>query len=260
MINVKVPPMVNNIISMAVKHSPEILVGVGIASLVGSIVTAVRATPPAMKKIDEKKKELKKEELTVKETVQTTWKCYVPTVIFGISGIACIIGGTSVNLRRNAALAAAYALSESTLKDYRDKVLETVGEKKEKEIRSAVAQDKVTANPPTEENVYVIDKNGALCYDLANSRYFRATVEHIRNAVNLTNEMINLDYRASLHDFYDKLGLEGSWRDELFGWNLETGIIRLDLGSVLAMNDTPCVVLDFHNRPKYGYDVITYVD
>ena len=38
------------------KHSPEILTGLGIAGMITTTILAVRATPKAIKKIEEKKR------------------------------------------------------------------------------------------------------------------------------------------------------------------------------------------------------------
>ena len=51
------------------KHSPEILVGLGITGMVTTTVLAVKATPKALMLIEEKKKEEQVESLTAFETV-----------------------------------------------------------------------------------------------------------------------------------------------------------------------------------------------
>ena len=56
-----------------VKHSPEILTGVGIAGMITTTVLAVRATPKAMMLIDKKEYE-EQRELTKLETVKAAWK------------------------------------------------------------------------------------------------------------------------------------------------------------------------------------------
>lgn len=67
----------------------------------------------------------------------------MPAIMTAAVGIACIVGGTRVNARRNAALSAAYTVVEQTLNDYTAKTKEIVGDKKEKEIRDAIAADEI---------------------------------------------------------------------------------------------------------------------
>ena len=120
------------------KHSPEILTGIGIAGMTAAAVMAVKATPKALRMVDEKEIRDGKR-LTTGEIVKTTWKCYIPPVVTGVCSAACIIGASSISARRNAALVTAYTISETALKEYRDKAVEVVGVKKEQAIRDAVA-------------------------------------------------------------------------------------------------------------------------
>ena len=123
------------------KHSPEILTGLGIAGMITTTVLAVKATPKALRLIDDRKDELGMyydEKLPVIETVKAAWKPYIPVVVTGGVSIACLVGASSVNLRRNTALAAAYHLSETALSEYKEKVIETIGEHKEKNIRDKI--------------------------------------------------------------------------------------------------------------------------
>lgn len=96
----------------AKRHSPEILVGLGIAGAASSVIFAIKATPKAMILLEEKRQDLGVEKLEAKEIIKTAAPVYIPTAVsFGVS-VACIIGASSVNARRNAALTAAYTLSE----------------------------------------------------------------------------------------------------------------------------------------------------
>ena len=104
------------------KHSPEILTGIGITGMITTTIMAVRATPKALILIEERGNSL-----TPIETVKAAWTCYIPAAITGCLSIVCLIGASSVNVRRNAALAAAYTLSESALKEYQEKVVEHIG-------------------------------------------------------------------------------------------------------------------------------------
>ena len=124
------------------KHSPEILTGLCIAGMIITTVSAVGATPKALRLIDEK--EIKDgKRLNQKEIIAVTWRCYVPAALTCSCSIACLIGANHINARRNAALAAAYAISVQDLADYKKKALEVVGKKNEEAIRDELASDKL---------------------------------------------------------------------------------------------------------------------
>ena len=89
------------------KHSPAILTGIGIAGMAAAAVMAVRATPKALRMVDDKEIEDGKR-LTTSEIVKTTWKCYIPAAVTGVCSAACIIGASSISARRNAALVTAF--------------------------------------------------------------------------------------------------------------------------------------------------------
>ena len=237
-----------------VKHSPEILTGIGIAGMITTTVLAVKATPKALQHIEEKKAELDTDELTPVETVKATWKCYIPTVASGAFSIGCIIGANSVNARRNAAFATAYKISETALNEYRDKVIETIGEKKEKTVREKVDKEHLDKNPVTQTNVIVTGGGTARCYDHISGRYFDSSVEKIRKAVNtLNNELFNGMGYASLNDFYDELGLPHTSVGDTMGWNVAYGLIDIDFSSHIDDEGVPCIVLDYVSIPKYNF-------
>jgi len=235
------------------KHSPEILTGIGIAGMITTTVIAVRATPKALALIEEKKQTEETEDLTPTETVKTTWKCYVPATITGILSIACLIGAGSVNHRKNAALATAYSLSESALKEYSGKVVEMVGDKKEQKIRDELAKDKVEHNPVRDKEVIITDKGDTLCYDVISGRYFKSDIDKIKKSVNELNRRMITEMSISLNDLYYELGLDNVLIGDELGWNIENNLIDLSFSSQLAKDETPCLVIDYKTVPKYGY-------
>ena len=236
------------------KHSPEILTGFGVTGMIGTTILAVQATPKALILIDEKKKELNTDELTVKETVQAAWKPYIPAVALGVISVSCIIGASAVNAKRNAALATAYTISERTLLRYRDKVIDTIGEKKEKEIREKVAQDEVNNKPVSSSQVIITSKGNTLCMDAISGRYFRSDLDKIRKIVHELNRQLTYNQYVSLAEFYNEIGLEPIKNSSRLGWNLSDGIIELHFSTCLAENDEPCVVVDYNIAPRYGFD------
>lgn len=234
------------------KHSPEILTGIGIAGMVTTVVMAVRATPKALVLMEEKKEEYGADKLTAKEMVEAAWRCYIPTAVVGIASIACLIGASSTNFHRNAALATAYTLSESTLKEYQKKVVETVGEKKEQTIRESVSNDKMNANPVRE--IILTEKGGnTICYDVLSGRYFKSDRDKIMQAMNKLNRQMRDESYVTLNEFYYELGLDGTKMGDMLGWNIDKGYIDLNFSSHLDANGTPCLVIDYQVAPVYDY-------
>lgn len=235
------------------KHAPEILVGFGIAGMLTSTVLAVKATPKAIKLIDEKKKEQNVEKLTVKETVKTTWKCYVPATGLALASTGCLIGSTSMSAKRNAVLATAYKLAETAHKEYREQVIKTIGEKKEELIKDKVAQQRLEDNPVQSNQIYITDKGNTLCLDVISGRYFKCDIDKIKKAANELNRRMLFENYVSVNDFYDEIGLEHTKLGDELGWRVDRGYIDLDLRSGLSPNDEPCLVIDYVVEPKYDY-------
>ena len=250
--------LANDIKSGVSKHSPEILTGIGIAGMVATTVLAVKATPKAIELIKNEKElaESYNEELTSMDKVKVCWKCYIPAAVTGFMSITCLIGASSVNTKRNAALTAAYTLSDSALREYREKVVETIGEKKEKTIKDKISEDTIKQNPVTKSEVYITDKGDSLCFEPMSGRYFKSDIDKIKRAKNNLNEKILVDaFNAgvSLNDFYEEIGLPKTSMGENLGWNLDTGIIDIYLSAQITDEGTPCLVINYTNPPKYDF-------
>ena len=129
-----------------VKHAPEILMGVGAVSFVGTVVVASRATIKAQdilydhhEKLDDIKQAEAMEVYTaedaktdkIKVYTQTTLamvKDYAPAAGLGVLSMTCFFGAFGIIKKRYTTLAIAYnALSESFAL-YRKRVIEDKGE------------------------------------------------------------------------------------------------------------------------------------
>lgn len=234
------------------KHSPEILTGIGIVGMIATTVAAVRATPKALELIDEREVQEKKR-LNAKEVVQTTWKCYIPAAVTGVASTACLIGASSVNLRRNAALATAYTISEAALREYKEKAVEVVGEKKEQAIRDAVAKDQLMKHPLGEREVIITGNGDVLCFDPLSGRYFKSDRDRLNKAANELNRRMRDEIRISLNEFYEEVGLSPAEVGEHLGWDIDAGrgYIELDFSTQLAEDGTPCLVVGHSQPPSY---------
>ena len=236
------------------KYSPGILTGIGIAGMIGATFMAVKATPKALYLIEAKKEESEVEELTPVETIKTCWKCYIPATLTTVLSAVCLIGASTVSAKRNAALATAYSISEAALREYQEKVVEVIGEKKEKAVRDAVAKDQIERDPVTKSEVVIIDSNSnTLCYEPLSGRYFKSTIDKIKKAeIKLDRQMIQEMY-VSLNDFYWEIGLDGTDLGDQMGWNLSKGYMDLSFSSQLADDGTPCAVIVYGIPPVYDY-------
>lgn len=236
------------------KHSPEILTGIGIAGMITTTVMAVRATPKALVLIEDKKIENDTDKLTPVETIKATWTCYIPAAITGGLSIICLIGASSVNARRNAALATAYTLSESALKEYQEKVIETIGEKKEQSIRDSIAKDRIEQDPVTSKEVIITEKGNTLCYDSISGRYFKSDIDQLKKIENELNRRMRDEMYISLNEFYCEIGLNPTSIGDDLGWDIDHGYIELSFSSHLADEGTPCLVIDYQVAPRYKYN------
>ena len=246
----------NDISEKMSKHSPEILVGVGIAGMFSTVVMSVKATPKVYSMI-EKEKEVRrleeKPELTKVDILKMAWKPYLPAAIMFGCSTACIIGANSVNAKRNAVLSTACHISERALAEYRDKVVEVIGEEKEKEIRDKVSEDRMKKDSVT-SNTVILSKGDTLCYDTITGRYFKSDVDKIKKAENELNHILITGDYCSLNEFYDMLDIPATEMGTAVGWNVKNGLVEIYFSAQIADDGQPCVVVNYDIQPTYNFD------
>ena len=247
----------HNIKTTIAEHSPEILTGIGITGMVTAMVLAVKATPKALELIadaaNEKANNLIETEefedkdsfekavaLTPVEKVKSAWKCYIPATATSILSIVCLISSVSVTSRRTAALAAAYTLSESTLKEYQENVIDTLVEKNSVESKQVI----ITGNGET------------LFYDVLSDRYLTSDVETIRKSINDLNIRLRDEMYISVNDYFAEIGLPETGIGLELGWNIDRErCIDINISSAAISSDgRPCIVIDHNNPPTYKYN------
>jgi len=188
-------------------------------------------------------------QLSPKEVARLTWKCYIPPVIAASLTIGGILGSNYISRHQNAALAALYGLSEAAFMEYRDKVREQLGEKKEEKIKEGILQDRISNNPVGNQVIIATGKGETLCYDSLSGRYFKSDIETIRRIQNdFNSELISERYKT-LNELYYELGLEYTELGRNIGWSLEYGILDFKFSAKLA-DGTPCIVLDYRLAPR----------
>lgn len=193
------------------RNGSTILTCVGSAGVVATAVTAVKATPKAWTRLELAKEE-KGEDLTTLEVVKVAGPAYIPSVLVGMSTIACIFGANILNKRQQAALMSAYALLDNGYKDYKKKVKDLYGEESHHEIVNEIAKDKYEDVEPQDGK--------ELFYDEFSGRYFHAHRNALREAEYQLNKDLQMDGCIYLNEYFDILGLEQTDYGDYLGWSL----------------------------------------
>ena len=195
------------------KNASTILTCVGGVGVAVTSVLAVKATPKALKLIENAKKE-KGEELTKMEVVKVAGPAYIPAAVSGVSTIACIFGANILNKRQQASLMSAYAILDNSYKEYKEKVAELYGAEANDNVKSEIAKDKY------EDCDVVPNKEKVLFYDEYSSEYFESTMEDVIKAEYLLNRDVSFHGYAVLNDFYKYLNLPSRDFGDVLGWNM----------------------------------------
>lgn len=237
------------------KNSSTILMCIGAAGLVATTITAVKATPKAVMLMEEAKTE-KGEELTKLEKVKIAGPAYIPTVVLGVSTLACIFGANILNKRGQASLMSAYALVDSKYKDYRKKVNELYGDEAGTKIRSEIAKEKYEDNP-----ILVEGGDKRLYYDYYSERYFEATPYEVQRAEYKVNRSLITDESVYLNDWYKNLDLEPLEQGYDFGWTTFTNMdtycqtwIDFHHEKVVMDDGLECIIITFMQDPYPDFD------
>lgn len=188
----------------------------------------------------------------LKAQVQTLWKLYLPAAGALVGTITCVIFANRIGSRRAAALATAYSLAQRGWDDYKDKVVEKLGEKKEQELRDELAQERVDRNPVSQATV-IVGNGGILCYEAYTGRYFMSSMEDLKSAQNEINYKVNHNLYASLSDFYDAIGLPKTDISDEFGWNANEQL-ELEFTTVLSDQKEPALSFMYRVMPIRHFD------
>ena len=240
------------ICSFCKRRSPEILTGLGIAGMGAAVVLAAKATPKAQKAVREESKKVHdgdEHAYTKKEAIKWGFKYYAPSLIhFGVSS-GCIIGASHTSLRRNAELAAAYGVTKTALKEYKETAKEVLGEKKEQALEDKIAEKRVEKQPLSSNPSLILDGSKTIVYDPWSGRYFNYDIESIKRAIEDISYALRDEQYMSLNEFYDLIGQERTKAGEILMWSADHGPLRPNFTSTLKDSSTPCLVIGFNRDP-----------
>lgn len=245
----------NGVKGQVQKHSPEILMGVGVVGVVTSTVMACKATMKLNDILEESKetrdkiKEVEnnpkyedkyspadaKKDLTINyvQTGMKVAKLYAPAVLLGGASLGCLLASNDILRKRNAALSAAYMTVDKSFKEYRNRVTERFGEEVEKEIRYGIKAEQIETTVVDEdgnettvtETIKTMDPNlysdYARFFDAA-SPYWQNDPEYnlmfLKAQQQYANDLLRAKGRLFLNDVYDMLGIEKTKAGQVVGW------------------------------------------
>lgn len=234
-------------------NSPAILTAIGVTGTLATAYLTGTATIRAVRIVDEawEMKRISHGDPKAKDVVRLTWRLYIPAAVTGGLTVGAIIGANRIGSRRAAAVAVAYTLSEKAYAEYREKIKEKLGEKRESAARDEIAQDRVNQNPLGDRQV-LLASGKVLCYEAYTGRYFQGDVEDLRAAENTINKQALHHGFASLSDYYDLIGLKHTVTSDDIGWNADK-LLEVRYTSVLTDKLEPCLVIDINNGLTRGF-------
>lgn len=225
-------------------NSPVIMAAIGVSGTLSTAYLTGKASFYAAQDIDlVQTRENRK--MSNKEKVKIVWKLYIPAAVSGVTTVACIVGSARVGTRRTAAAYSMLSVSEKAFTEYKDKVVETIGERKERSIQDSVAQDRVNANPASTREVIITGGGNVLCCELFTGRYLQSDFETLRKAQNDVNAKIFSQNYVTLSDFYEMIGLpitSNSWN---VGWD-SSKMMELSFSTVLSEDQRPCIAFNYN--------------
>lgn len=228
-------------------NSSTILTAIGVSGTLSTAYLAAKASFKAARTIDlnqaQHDLEEKSHPFDNKEKALMIWKLYIPAGVSGALTIGFVIGGAKLGAKRTAAAYSLLTVSEKAFSEYREKVVEQLGEKKEKSVRDEIAQDRVNANP--EKGIILVGPGNVLCMEMHTGRYFNSDMETIRKAVNTINAKMIREIDATLSDFYYLVKLPVTSYSSMTGWNSDK-MLELYFSTTLADDGRPCITFDYN--------------
>lgn len=188
--------------------------------------------------------------LELREKAALVWKCYIPPALCLVGTIAAIVTANRIDTKRALAAASAYGLSERAFSEYKDRVKEKIGDRKEQAVRDDIIQDQARRHPESRD-VYV-GPGDVLCFDTWSGRFFASNRQKIERALNDLNFRLNNQTYESVSDFYDLLDIPKNDVSDHLGWSSEKQVV-LYFSSGLVDESRPYLSFSFETMPKPNY-------
>lgn len=196
--------------------SPAILTGIGVIGVAVTVATAVKATPKALRILQEAEK-AKGEELTGLEVVEQVGAVYMPTAVIGAVTISCILGANAINKRRQASITSALYFTEKAFREYKKKTKDVFGAEADNQIMDALAEERY------KENDIMVSNGKQLFFEEYSGRFFESTEEDVVLAEYHFNRNFVLRGYAELNELYEFLNLSPTESGAVLGWSIGAG-------------------------------------
>ena len=235
------------------RNGSTILTCMGGVGLVATAVLTATATPKAMTRVD-KAREEKGEELTKVEVVIAAAPAYIPPVLTGLATLGCMFGANTLNKRQQASMASAYALVDTSFKEFKKKVGEVYGEDAVQKVQAEIAKDKY------EESDIQPEDGMKLFYDDFSGRLFESTLEKVQKAEYNINRDLSMQGYATLNQFYDYLGMVPIESGNDLGWSADMNFDYywqewIDFGhhKTTMGDDLECIMITMFSEPTLNW-------
>lgn len=262
----------NKIPVLADKNAPILLTIAGTIGIGLTVVSAVKATPLAIDKMDDEicdryehnkidyedlpmsvnKEDMKFrfQELGPKQIVKSCWKCYVPTAILGVLSISAFIGSYKVSTARLTAMTAMYELTANAYDRYKQSVIRTAGPKAERKIEKAERDEAVSAIE--QSKLDGLPEGKEVCIDMYTGNIFYSTREDVLQAVSkIKDKFLSGEMFVSLNEFYDEVDADHVGVGDEVGWTPDTSV-DIAFDSMLR-NGKPCLTINYLADPRFDY-------
>lgn len=178
------------------------------------------------------------------ERTKLVWKLYIPAAVSASSTIGLIAVSHRVELRKTLAAQAAFAVSERVYSEYRDKVIEEYGDRKDQSIRDSIAADRVKKTAPSQD-IMLTGPGNVLCCELYTGRYFASDMPTLKRAVNEINHKLLMHDIQTFDDFYELVGLSRTTNSGNLGW-MSSKLMDLQFSTVLTEDERPCLAFEYN--------------
>lgn len=237
------------------KHSPEILIGVGIIGVSASLIAMYKAVPKSLavkeeyqdnmeiladsfeKGVTQDGQSYSSDNYQNDKTIVTLQtgvnfiKVFAPPVLIGSAAVACFLGAYGIVQKRNVALVAAYTAIEGAFGDYRRRVTEELGEEADMRFKTGIRKETVEIvgedGKKHKEELMVLEKGWkpysqyARVFDESCPQWERSSEYNMTYLIQSQCTMNNLLHARGhvfLNEVYDQLGFERTQAGALVGW------------------------------------------